>query len=111
MSVPAETLTPPPVAPRQRLISLRGILPFLKPHRRMLVLWLAALAVSSSATLYFPVAIKQLIDKGFTQGGDVDSRFLLLFGVSVVMALATAARFYFVSLLGERVSADLRTKL
>jgi len=104
MNVPAET-------PRQRLVSLKGIVPFLKPHRRMLLLWLAALAVSSTATLFFPVAIKELIDQGFTQGGEVDSRFLLLFAVAVVLALATAARFYFVSLLGERVIADLRTRL
>lgn len=104
MNVPAET-------PRQRLVSLKGIIPFLKPHRRMLLLWLAALAVSSTATLFFPVAIKELIDQGFTQGGEVDSRFLLLFAVAVVLALATAARFYFVSLLGERVIADLRTRL
>lgn len=104
MNVPAET-------PRQRLVSLKGIVPFLKPHRRILLLWLAALAISSTATLFFPVAIKELIDQGFTQGGEVDSRFLLLFAVAVVLALATAARFYFVSLLGERVIADLRTRL
>ncbi len=111
MTAPDDATPAIPVAPRQRLVSLRGILPFLKPHRRMVIQWLLALAVSSSATLYFPVAIKQLIDQGFTRSTAVDSRFLLLFGVSVVLALATAARFYFVSLLGERVIADLRTKL
>ncbi|KFN41122.1 ABC transporter transmembrane domain-containing protein [Arenimonas oryziterrae] len=104
MNTPAES-------PRQRLVSLKGILPFLSPHRRLLMYWLVALAISSTATLFFPVAIKELIDQGFRQGGEVDSRFLLLFGVAVVLAMATAARFYFVSLLGERVIADLRTKL
>ena len=51
--------------PRQRLLSLRGLLPFLRPHARMLVCWLAALAFSSSATLFFPVAFKHMIDQGF----------------------------------------------
>src|SRR5918993_3113952 len=97
--------------PRQRLMSLRGLLPFLRPHRRMLLAWLAALAVSSSATLFFPVAFKHVIDQGFAKGTSVDRWFLLMFGVAVVLALATAARFYFVSLLGERVIADLRRSL
>ncbi|MEO7251988.1 MAG: ABC transporter transmembrane domain-containing protein [Arenimonas sp.] len=104
MSSPIET-------PRQRLVSLRGLLPFLRPHRRLLVSWLAALAVSSSATLFFPYAFRQMIDQGFARGNSVDRWFVLLFVVAVFLALATAARFYFVSLLGERVIADLRQKL
>lgn len=101
----------PTPSPRQRLVSLRGLLPFLAPHRRLLWGWLTALAVSSSATLFFPVAIKHLIDQGFAHGTSVDRWFLLLFAVAVVLALATAARFFFVALLGERVVADLRRRL
>ena len=104
MSDPNET-------PRQRLLSLRGLLPFLRPHRVLLASWLAALAFSSSATLFFPVAFKHMIDQGFARGTSVDRWFILLFVVAVVLALATAARFYFVSLLGERVIADLRQTL
>ena len=104
MNVPVET-------PRKRLLSLRGLLPFLRPHRTMLVAWLAALAVSSSATLFFPIAFKHMIDQGFARGNSVDRWFLVMFLVAVLLALATAARFYFVSLLGERVIADLRQKL
>ena len=73
--------------------------------------WLGALALSSSATLLLPVAVKHMIDQGFSAGGSVDRWFALLFGVAVMLALATAARFYFVSLLGERVVADLRRSL
>lgn len=91
--------------------SLSGLLPFLGPHKRLLTLWLLALATSSSATLFFPVAIKHLVDQGFSRNGDIDRWFLLLFGVASVLALATAARFYFVSLLGEKVVADLRRTL
>jgi len=105
--------TPDPKAasPIQKVNSLRGLLPFLKPHRNLLIFWLIALAISSSATLFFPVAFKYLIDHGFAKGGSINQWFILMFVVAVVLALATAARFYFVSLLGERVIADLRQKL
>jgi ATP-binding cassette subfamily B protein len=91
--------------------TLKGLLPFLKPHKQLVAFWLLALAISSSATLFFPVAIKHLVDQGFSKNGSIDRWFLLLFLVAVVLALATAARFYFVSLLGEKVIADLRKKL
>ncbi|KFN43755.1 hypothetical protein N790_10965 [Arenimonas malthae CC-JY-1] len=91
--------------------SLRGLLPFLRPHRGLLAAWLGALALSSSATLMLPVAVKHMIDQGFAAGSSVDRWFGLLFAVAVLLALATAARFYFVSLLGERVVADLRRAL
>ena len=97
--------------PRPPLNSLRGLLPFLRPHRPLLACWLVALALSSSATLALPVAVKNMIDQGFAAGSSVDRWFALLFAVAVLLALATAARFYFVSLLGERVIADLRRTL
>lgn len=100
-----------PATASRPINTLKGLLPFLKPHRQLLVFWLLALSLSSSATLFFPVAIKHLVDQGFSKNGDIDRWFLLLFGVASLLALATAARFYFVSLLGERVIADLRKKL
>lgn len=105
------TPVPKPETPIQKVNSLRGLLPFLNPHRSLLIFWLIALALSSTATLFFPVAFKYLIDRGFAKGGSIDQWFLLMLLVAVVLALATAARFYFVSLLGERVIADLRQKL
>lgn len=102
--------TPEPVL-RQPMNSLRGLLPFLRPHRPLLACWLGALALSSTATLALPVAVKHMIDQGFAAGSSVDRWFALLFAVAVLLALATAARFYFVSLLGERVVADLRRSL
>ena len=100
-----------PVNATRPINTLKGLLPFLKPHRQLLVFWLLALSLSSSATLFFPVAIKHLVDQGFSRNGDIDRWFLLLFAVASLLALATAARFYFVSLLGERVIADLRKQL
>ena len=77
-----------------------------------------ALLVAALASLAIPVAFRQLIDIGFASrtvqdemargGGHVDLWFLALFGVATVLALGTAVRFYFVSWLGERVTADLR---
>ena len=104
-------MSTPPAGPGQRLVSLRGLLPFVRPHRRLLAGWLGALAISSSSTLVFPWAFRHVIDQGFVAGAPIDRWFLLLLGVAVVLALATAARFFCVSLLGERVIADLRRSL
>ena len=93
--------------------SLRTLWPFVQRHRTLFIAWLVALAASSAATLSLPVAVRTMIDQGFAQGGGaaIDRAFLLLFAVAVALALATAARFFFVSLLGERVVADLRERL
>ncbi|MBU8976213.1 MULTISPECIES: ABC transporter transmembrane domain-containing protein [unclassified Lysobacter] len=93
--------------------SLRTLWPFVRRHRTLFIAWLFALAASSAATLSLPVAFRTMIDQGFAQGGGaaIDRAFLLLFAVAVALALATAARFFFVSLLGERVVADLRERL
>ncbi|WP_312253343.1 ABC transporter transmembrane domain-containing protein [Stenotrophomonas sp.] len=97
--------------PLRRLGSLRTLWPFVRRHRGLFSAWLVALAISSAATLSLPPAVKQMIDHGFSSGGQINRAFALLMLVAVVMALATAARFYFVSLLGEKVVADLRSKL
>jgi ATP-binding cassette, subfamily B, bacterial len=97
--------------PIQKVNSLRGLMPFLKPHRMLLFFWLLSLGLSSSATLFFPIAFKNVIDQGFVAGNSIDRWFSLMFVVAIVLAIATGARFYFVSLLGERVIADLRQKL
>ena len=99
--------------PRGRLQQLRGLLPFLRPYRGLTAAWLAALAVSSSATLALPVAVRYVIDRGFAaeDGASIDRWFAGLLAVAIVLAVATAARFFFVTLLGERVAADLRSRV
>lgn len=91
--------------------SLRALWPFVMRQRGLFIAWLLALACSSAATLTLPVAFRQMIDHGFASGSNIDRAFSLVFAVVVVLALATAARFFFVSLLGERVVADLRERL
>jgi len=96
---------------KARLGSLRALWPFVRKHLGLFICWLVALAVASAATLSLPHAVKQMIDHGFSSGDNIDRAFLALFGVAVVLALASAARFFFVSMLGERVVADLRRQL
>ncbi|HEV2746988.1 MAG TPA: ABC transporter transmembrane domain-containing protein [Allosphingosinicella sp.] len=70
----------------------------------------AALLVAAAATLAIPDGFRRVIDKGFAAGsGDISRHFYYLFGIVIVLALATAVRYYFVSWLGERVVADVRT--
>lgn len=101
----------PQDSPMRRLGSLNTLWPFVRRHVGLFSAWLVALAVSSVATLSLPVAVRQMIDHGFTSGGQINKAFAVLFLVAVVLALATAARFFFVSLLGEKVVADLRSRL
>ena len=106
MTAPVEATSKAPIG------SLRTLWPFVRKHLSLFIAWLVALAASSTATLALPKAFGVMIDHGFQQGGDaIDRAFVLLFAVTVALALATAARFFFVSLLGERVVADLRQRL
>ncbi len=113
MTAPPDSEKTPATPSKAPIGSLRTLWPFVRRHRGLFVAWLIALGASSSATLSLPIAFRTMIDQGFAQdgGGAIDRAFLLLFVVAVALALATAARFYFVSLLGERVVADLRGKL
>jgi ATP-binding cassette subfamily B protein len=95
--------------------AFKGLLPFLRPYRRQFFLAGIALVVAAGSTLAIPYAFKQMIDLGFGAAAGarsirhVDATFLALFGVATVLALATAARFFTVSWLGERVTADIRS--
>ncbi|MEO6155466.1 MAG: ABC transporter transmembrane domain-containing protein, partial [Thermomonas sp.] len=105
--------SPTPALAKAPIGSLRALWPFVRRHRGLFIAWLLALAVSSSASLSLPLAFRTMIDDGFSSGsaGSIDQAFLLLFVVALLLAAGTAARFFFVSLLGERVVADLRTQL
>jgi len=97
------------------LAALRGLFPFLRPYRARFIVAAVALVVAAGATLAIPYAFKQMIDLGFGASAGaksikhVDATFLALFGVASVLAVATAARFFTVSWLGERVTADIRS--
>ncbi len=94
--------------------SLSGLLPFLRPHSGRIGLAILFLVAAAAATLAFPVALRSLIDGGLVQsdkGAQVlalRDHFMALFAVAVALGLFSAGRFYMVSWLGERVTADLR---
>ena len=99
--------------PRRRIGALRLLWPFMKPHWRLALGWLVFLGLASGATLVLPIAVRHMFDHGFrdSNAAAINSSFLGLFAVALVMAFATAARFYCISLLGERTLAALRAKL
>jgi ATP-binding cassette subfamily B protein len=102
--------------------SLSGLLPFLRPYRGRIVLAGLFLLLAALATLAFPLALRSLIDGGAlaaTAPGEaapergaqimaLRGHFLALFSVAVALGIFSACRFYMVSWLGERVTADLR---
>ena len=103
-----------PASPARNVKSLSGLLPFLRPYRGRIALALLFLVLSAISTLVFPVALKSLIDQGLIAidpGQRVMAlreHFFALFGVGAALGVFSALRFYMVTWLGERVTADLR---
>jgi ATP-binding cassette subfamily B protein len=96
--------------PRPKLRPLVALLPYVARYRGRVAGAFVALVVASLATLAVPVAVRRMIDFGFTAEGVelIDSYFLVMLAVAGVLALASASRFYLVTILGERIVADLR---
>ncbi len=98
--------------------SLSGLIPFLKPYLGRIGAALLFLVLAAVATLAFPIALKELIDGGLQAGGSAADKgaqllalrghFFDLFLVAVALGCFSAARFFTVSWLGERITADLR---
>jgi len=91
--------------------SLSGLLPFVRPYKGRIALAGLFLLLAAGATLAFPWALRQLIDQGLTGPGSAErlaGQFMQLFGVAASLALFSAARFYTVTWLGERITADVR---
>ena len=91
--------------------SLSGLFPFLKPYRVALGVAALFLLLAAGTTLAFPWVLRQLIDQGLASGAPAEQlsgNFLQLFGVAAALAVFSAGRYYTVSWLGERITADLR---
>ncbi len=99
--------------PKTSLKALAPLVPYAARHRGRILAALAALTLASAATLTVPLAVRRMIDYGFgAQGaGLIDTYFGAMIGVVAVLALASAARYWLVITLGERVVADLRADL
>ncbi len=101
----------PQVEPATSLGPLAMILRAAGRYPGQVALSLLALTVTAAATLAIPAGFRLIIDRGFTQGTNPDEIarwFRYLFLIVTVLAIGTAARYYFVTLLGERVVADIR---
>ncbi|MCC8432244.1 ABC transporter transmembrane domain-containing protein [Reyranella aquatilis] len=87
--------------------------PYLRPYRGRTILALLSLLVAAGTVLAFGACLRALIDRGFAQGRPDILNYALasLLAVAVVLAIASGARFYLVSWLGERVVSDLRRDL
>jgi len=98
---------------RRRLRPLLSLLPYVKRYRGHAAAALAALLLAALTTLVVPIAIRRMIDFGFSRESAnlIDSYFAVMIIVAAVLALASAARFYLVTALGERIVADLREEV
>lgn len=117
-SPPAPDATPSESAaaapPARRLSPLRMIWTEGVKYPRQLAAALLALFTTSAATIAIPARFKGIVDQAFGKGAQmetIDSAFHVLLLIVVVLGIATAIRFYFVSWLGERVVADIRTRV
>lgn len=95
---------------RPRLRPLLALLPYVTRYRGQALAALVALIVASAATLAVPLAVRRMIDFGFSAEGAalINSYFSLMIAVVAVLAGASALRYYLVITLGERIVADLR---
>src|SRR4051794_37432073 len=106
-------LTPSPAARRPKLRPLLALAPYLARYRGRALLALVALTVAAITTLMVPVAVRRMIDFGLSAEGIamINSYFSVMIAVVAVLAGASAARFYLVMTIGERIVADLRREV
>ena len=89
---------------------LATVMPLVMRHRAKVAAALAALIVAAGATLAVPLAVRRVIDHGFSVANAqfVNQYFAMMMLVVAILALASACRYYFVTWIGEKVAADLR---
>ncbi|MGN6465659.1 MAG: ABC transporter transmembrane domain-containing protein, partial [Rhizobiaceae bacterium] len=95
---------------RKSLRPLARLAPYLARYKGKVAGALFFLVLAAVTTLSLPLAVRRMIDKGFTHSNSafIADYFIALIGIAAVLALASAGRYYFVITLGERVVADLR---
>jgi ATP-binding cassette subfamily B protein len=103
----------PKTAPSRKLRPLLSLVPYIARYRWQASAALVALVVAAVTTLVVPIAVRRMIDFGFSRDSAtmIDSYFTVMIGIVAVLALASAARFFLVTTLGERIVADLREEV
>ncbi|MGO4447646.1 ABC transporter transmembrane domain-containing protein [Phyllobacterium sp. TAF24] len=95
---------------RRSLKPLQRIFPYMSRYRGMVIGALISLSIAAVTTLILPLAVRRMIDHGFTgsNGAFIDNYFGMLIVLAAALAVASAGRYYFVITLGERIVSDLR---
>jgi ATP-binding cassette subfamily B protein len=107
---PQPKAAPPSERQSRKLKPLLSLAPYIARYRWRAIAALVALLLAAVATLLVPIAVRRMIDFGFSRESAnlIDSSFAVMIAIVAVLALASAARFYLVTSLGERIVADLR---
>ncbi|HEU5274318.1 MAG TPA: ABC transporter transmembrane domain-containing protein [Xanthobacteraceae bacterium] len=110
LTAPETATDAAPAARRRKLRPLLGLMPFVARYKGRAAAGLVALLLASAATLAVPIAVRRMIDLGFSaeRVALIDQYFAVMIAVVAVLACASASRYYLVTTLGERVVADLR---
>jgi len=109
----ADTTTMAEERPKSKQVgALRGLAPFMRPYRGLIILALLALVLTASVSLILPLAVRRVVD-GFNTGDAalLDQYFAAALIIAALLALGTGLRYYLVTRLGERVVADIRRAL
>ncbi|MEK1949175.1 MAG: ABC transporter transmembrane domain-containing protein, partial [Ensifer adhaerens] len=95
---------------RKSIRPLATLLPYLKRYRHLVIGAGISLVIAAVTTLTLPLAVRRMVDNGFSNSdsGFINTYFSMLMMLAIILALASAARYYFVITLGERIVADLR---
>ncbi len=99
---------------RNRSIRPLGRLaPYLKRYRGMVAGAIVSLVVAAVTSLTLPIAVRRMIDHGFDQAdrGLIDSYFVAMMIMALILAAASALRYYFVITIGERIVSDMRREV
>jgi ATP-binding cassette subfamily B protein len=98
---------------RSSIRPLARLTPYLKRYKRMVSGALVSLALAAITSLALPLAVRRMIDHGFTHSDStfIDSYFVVIMIMALVLGIASAMRYYFVITLGERIVSDLRREV
>jgi len=98
---------------RRSIRPLGRLAPYLRRYRGMVLGALIALVIAAATSLALPLAVRRMIDHGFDQSdrGLIDSYFAAIMVMAVVLAAASALRYYFVITIGERIVSDMRREV
>jgi ATP-binding cassette subfamily B protein len=92
---------------------LARLVPYVLRYRGMVAAAIFFLFLAAATTLTLPLAVRRMIDHGFNEAdrGFINSYFVMLIIIAVVLAMASALRYYYVITIGERVVSDLRREV